>query len=226
MIRRTYPEKALAHLVLKPGAETVTWTDDHGVRQVTVAEYHGKVLATWAKAWADDDDFYALVWDTDAQACQQIMYSTTRCYAPGVADVDATPDVIELAAQHYEAKWLEVLRANAERESKRLTETREVVFVESYNPRKVDRRPVKAGEIGVIDAIVQSQFSSPTDRVLVTMDDTKQVWVDASKLVINEPEQYMPSLASLQASARRNRTNFLGLHKPTALLAAVGGRVG
>lgn len=62
--------------------------------------YEGAVLATYERNWADDSDFYAIVWDRDAQDFRHVEYATTRgwTYHNG-ATVDATPEVIAEAEQ-------------------------------------------------------------------------------------------------------------------------------
>ena len=41
-------------------------------------EYEGCVLDTWEHNGYHDSDWYALVWDRDAQELKQIEYDTTR----------------------------------------------------------------------------------------------------------------------------------------------------
>lgn len=70
--------------------------------------YEGAVLYTYERNGYDDSDFYAIVWDAEAEGFKHICYASTRgwTYHNG-AKVDATPEVIAAA----EAKLAELLTA-------------------------------------------------------------------------------------------------------------------
>lgn len=65
-----------------------------------VEKYKGAVLATYERNGYHDSDFFAVAWNQESQAVIGFEYGTTRFGNGGYADVDATPEVIELAKQY------------------------------------------------------------------------------------------------------------------------------
>lgn len=81
-----------------------------------VETFAGLVLRLRERNMSDDSDFYALVWDEEAQRTREIEYRTTRgwTYHNG-ADIDATHDVIAQAvAYETEVRFAEAQRRHAE----------------------------------------------------------------------------------------------------------------
>ena len=64
-------------------------------------EYEGCVLDTWEHNGYHDSDWYALVWDRDAQELKQIEYDTTRAAGGGWAKIDATAEVLKEVYRYY-----------------------------------------------------------------------------------------------------------------------------
>ncbi|MGW9069251.1 hypothetical protein ACWGQT_07375 [Streptomyces yangpuensis] len=69
--------------------------------------FEGAVLRLRERNGYDDSDFYATVWNEEAQAVEEVYYATTRgwTYHNG-AHIDATHDVIEKAVAHTAALLL------------------------------------------------------------------------------------------------------------------------
>jgi hypothetical protein len=65
-----------------------------------VEKYKGAVLAMYERNGYHDSDFFAVVWNQDSQSVIGVEYGTTRFGNGGYADVDATPEVIDLAKQY------------------------------------------------------------------------------------------------------------------------------
>lgn len=62
--------------------------------------FEGAVLATGEMNYHDDSDFYAVVYDAEADRVRRVEYATTRGWTYlNSAGVDATPEVIEKATK-------------------------------------------------------------------------------------------------------------------------------
>ena len=69
----------------------------------------GKVLSLGERNGYDDSDFYAVVWDDEKNAPEEITYASTRGWTyPNGASVDATPEVV---AKHE--AWAAAVRESA-----------------------------------------------------------------------------------------------------------------
>ncbi len=56
--------------------------------------YVGRVLNWYERNGYDDSDWYAEVWDSEKQQIEQVLFMTTRCGCSGVAECDATDQVL------------------------------------------------------------------------------------------------------------------------------------
>lgn len=66
----------------------------------TVTRFVGATLAEYERNGYHDSDFYAIVYNAETDAIETIEYATTRAYCgPSSAHADATPDVIDRAAE-------------------------------------------------------------------------------------------------------------------------------
>ena len=107
---------------------------EHGIRFV------GCVLNTWEHNGSWDSDFYATVWDEDAQRVRDIEYNTTRCGGGGSAEIDATEEVLNKAFQYYYDNSREYIERCIESNAKK--------YEKGDSVRVVRGRKVKVGTIG------------------------------------------------------------------------------
>lgn len=66
-------------------------TNIHGQEEIS---YVGKVLNWYEMNGYEDSDWYAEVWDEETQRIKSVEYMTTRCGCWGVAECDATDDIL------------------------------------------------------------------------------------------------------------------------------------
>lgn len=115
-------------------------TDIYG--KGNTVQYAGCVLNTWERNGSWDSDFYATVWDEEAQEVRDIEYDTTRCGGGGSAEIDATDDVLRKVYRYY---------YNCERAAfdKHRNETSAKNYRKGDEVRVVRGRKVKVGTVGV-----------------------------------------------------------------------------
>lgn len=122
---------------------------EHPDREIWLIESHkGLVLSLREMNGYDDSDFYALVWNSEKQITEEIMYASTRGWTyPNSAGVDATPEVL--------AEW------NAVRERGRVAAAAKRAAIEAGTPRPgrlvrvvkavtKGKSVCKVGEMGVV----------------------------------------------------------------------------
>lgn len=66
--------------------------------------YKGCVIDMFEHNGRDDSDFYAVCWDEKEGKVVTVEYDTTRCGGGGVAEIDATDDVLAKVYRYYKAK--------------------------------------------------------------------------------------------------------------------------
>jgi hypothetical protein len=108
--------------------------------------YAGCVLGLGSKGYVGDSDFYAIVWDEEAQAVVTALYETTRCAADGRAVVDATPEVIAKAKE-----WLKDWAAKALTVGYKTKATEELYNIDKGTVVRVFKgRKVPIGTVGTV----------------------------------------------------------------------------
>lgn len=119
----------------------------------------GLVLSLRERNGYDDSDFYALVWNPEKGAPEEIEYASTRGWTyPNGAAVDATPEVQAAYQAYLDARHAEyVARVNAE-EAKKPTKGKTVKVVRG--------RKVKPGIVGRVFwfGICHNKFSGRDEK--------------------------------------------------------------
>lgn len=68
-----------------------------------VKTYIGRVLTEYENNGSSDSDFFAIVWDDEAETIKAVEYGSTRHGGRYACDIDATPEVIA-KAKAYKAE--------------------------------------------------------------------------------------------------------------------------
>ena len=154
----------------------------------------GVVLSTGEHNYADDSDFYAVVWDEEQQIVREVEYATTRGWSyPNSAWVDATTEVITKANAYYEAIALSNLKADNEKQAKFPTKGKVVKVVKG--------RKVPIGTTGEVIwtglELSGRRYSyhgkTPVRIGIKTVDGTVH-WTDADNVEVLHCEQLAPRI--------------------------------
>lgn len=162
--------------------------------------FEGAVLAEFERNFHDDSDFYAVVWDAEAQDVREIQYATTRgwTYRNSVR-VDATDEVRaaagEVLARRYSAAA--AAKANAEARVPKL----------GSRVRVVKGRKVPVGTEGTVFWVGPDRYKSSkwgtVYRVGIKTADGKH-FTSMSNVEVVDPETF-----SAEAFYRGPVTNFV-----------------
>lgn len=165
---------------------------------IVVTSYKGCVLATRERNGYDDSDFYAVVWDEEAQICRSVEYATTRFYTYGnYAEIDATPEAIA-KAQVWLRKWA-VMRLESEAANKaRKPSIGKTVKV-------IKGRKLAIGTTGRIFWAQEQRSQYGTWhygwRYGIELVDGSRTFVDGKNVEVDHPEDYLPDYAYILAQA-------------------------
>jgi len=187
--------------------------------------YEGAVLQTFERNGYDDSDFYAIVYDAEADAIRHIQYATTRGWTyPNYATVDATPEVLDKARaamrrsdvsmKIIEAEWAAKVHAKGKRVS--------VIGngADSDRPRRWKGEVIEAGSEGEtfwmgVDSYRTPMYAAKYGHTLmyrlgVLLDDGRKVFGPDDAFEIVDPDQYVPTREEVEAATAsyENLTNF------------------
>jgi hypothetical protein len=139
---------------------------------VHAVSFEGAVLYTREQNGYDDSDFYAGVYDAEANEVREVMYATTRgwTYHNG-AGVDADEATVEAALAAREPLIREVVRESLEEEARRVTRGTRVEFARAFNGKKQAR--VAKGATGTVFWTGECRFNGG-GRVGVALDDSDE----------------------------------------------------
>lgn len=162
------------------------------------AEFVGCVLNTWERNGSWDSDFYATVWDEDAQRVRDIEYDTTRCGGGGSAEIDATEEVLNKAFQYYYNNSREFIERCIESNAKKYGKGDEV--------RVIRGRKVKVGTVGKCfwRGTCYNRYSRMNeDRMGIEVGGEK-FFISADNCERNEWEKYLPT----EEDKEKQRRNY------------------
>lgn len=181
-----------------------TW--DYKTKKHTVT-YEGCVLADRERNYYDDSDFYAVVWDEEAQAVKEVEYATTRFPTyENYCSVDATDEVRAKAAAYNFSQIYPQLQASAIAAAKRIGIGKRV--------RIVRGRKVPIGTEGVIFWLgevnyghsrwtAQTKIGISPSGEKTGMIYTDAIWTYGSNVEVVGWEQYVEDDESIKARAAR-----------------------
>ncbi len=64
-------------------------------------DYKGRVLDWYEHNGYDDSDWYAICWNEEKQAIDEVLFNTTRCACDGYAEIDATTEVLRKVYRYW-----------------------------------------------------------------------------------------------------------------------------
>ena len=184
---------------------------DKGDGCVHVTSYEGAVLYTREQNGYDDSDFFAGVYDADANEVREVMYATTRgwTYHNG-ASVDADEATVEAALACREPLIREVVRESMEEEARRITGGTRVEFTRTFNGKTQAR--VEKGATGTVFWIGQDRYNQHRERAGVALDGgDERVFVNAAILAATgtaevDEEEFEAAVATGLANTRYRYT--------------------
>lgn len=148
------------------------------------------VLSTGEHNFYDDSDFYALIWDETTQTVREVEYASTRGWTyPNCASVDATPDVVAKANNHYRTIAFDKWKANNEMLAKIPHKGK---FAKVIKGRKV---PIgTTGEIIWYGTGKKYNYNDkPSMRVGIKDNNNAVHWTDANNVEVLHWEKYLPA---------------------------------
>lgn len=180
-----------------------------------VTTYEGKVLETRERNYYDDSDFYALVWDDDANAVISVDYATTRGWTYlNSATVDATDEVKAKAAKFYENVAFEALKAKAAEAARKVAVGKSVKVVKGRKVPKGTEGTVFWVGPGRAYSYYAAKYGVP-DRVGFKDAAGTTFWTAASNLEVTDAEEWLADLEDLKARAAGvGRSHFISLGSP------------
>jgi hypothetical protein len=152
-----------------------------------IESWTGCVIYVGEHNWHDDSDFYAVVWDEDAQQTREIEYASTRgwTYHNG-AKVDADAATLAKAAA-YQAK--------VRRETKILrAKVYAAVPKIGKEVRSLTTRGKNAGVVGIIRSIEDSKYRYGAKVAVVEVaGENSRRYIDLDRVQVINPDQYLIS---------------------------------
>lgn len=163
--------------------------DDKVGAVVRQERYQGATLCTRERNWADDSEWYAVVWDAQEGKLKEVVYAST-CGGTerNKAIVDATPDVIKQAGL-WLAKWAFDRWREANEEQAQLVKVGKTVKV--VRGRKVP--------VGLVGQVVMMYDYTPNEwtrivRVVIEVNGHRYV-TNVSNVVVDNPQQYLKPMS-------------------------------
>jgi hypothetical protein len=144
--------------------------------------YAGATLAVREENGYDDSDWYAVAWDADKGEVVRVDFHTTRWASTGHATVDATDDV-KADAEAWLADWYEAQLTADDKAQARRPEPGKFV-------RSVTTRGKNVAVVGVVKRRGESKYHGRPDWLLVETGDGDEVFLDANRVEVLDPEQY------------------------------------
>jgi hypothetical protein len=172
--------------------------------------YDGLVLAKGEHNFSDDSDFYAIVWDPVEKKPKEVEYATTRAWTyPNNAEVDASPEVMK-AYESYVTELSEKRARNIALAKAHEVKPGKMVTV-------VHGRKVPIGTVGTVvweEEIIYSErprtrrypqgFHPEVKRVVISTDNGKNYWTNASNVEVLLPEDHPKNLCPECRSKERH----------------------
>lgn len=161
----------------------IRWSDG-------TVQYEGAVLDEGEMNYHDDSDFYAVVWT--GTEVTRVQYASTRYGGGGSSRIDATPEVIEAAAVWKEAQVLAAWKEANQRQAAAVAKGKRVAVTGGKH----------AGKEGLVFWMEERRSRYGTwsygFRCGIALTDRKVggryadvIFVDADKLTVIAPEQYL-----------------------------------
>lgn len=188
-----------------PGVEDVSASHGYKPGEVLVKQsFHGCVISKREMNGYDDSDFYALVWNEEKNAPEEIQYATTRgwTYANG-ASVDATPEVLAKYAAYRLARAVECAREDAKNDCAEPMAGKVCMVVKG--------RKLKKGTVVVVRRVeAPTRWNAWSPEVIQCYvadhanpkDCSKWVHINIENLEVMNPDQYMPTEEAIQAAGK------------------------
>jgi hypothetical protein len=147
----------------------------------------GCVIHTGEHNWHDDSDFYAVVWDEEAQQTRHIEYASTRGWTyHNYATVDADPATVAKAEA-----YLANLRAEHAAEQAVLDAKLPLVGKEV---RSLTTRGKNKDVIGIIRRIGNSEYRYGAKTAAIEVaGENKYRYIDLDRVEVINPDQYLPT---------------------------------
>ena len=142
---------------------------------VHAVSYEGATLSTRERNGYHDSDFYATVYDADANEVRSIEYATTRGWTyHNSATVDADEATVELAVAAQEAVIRETTAEVMAIESRAIARDARVEFIRAFNGKK--QAKVEKGATGRVFWHGDNRYGYGK-RAGVKLDDGEKVFV-------------------------------------------------
>lgn len=159
-------------------------TADHcnsgGACITSVESWAGCVLSKHERNGYDDSDFYALVWDASDQKVKTIEYASTRGWTyHNHAQVDASTEVIALAAAWTRARNAEIDAEIAALDALRTSVGKEVVSLTTRGKNK--------GVRGLVRRIESSRFGPGRVAVIEVAGESSFRYIDLDRVRVIQP---------------------------------------
>lgn len=176
--------------------------------------YEGCVIQTFERNGSWDSDFFAIVWDEEAQAVRQVEYATTRFWTyANSATVDITPENLAKAQVWKREQMLRDAKLRDRAEARNVhVEGRAVRILPTASGR--DRRSkgevIPQGTVAYVAASVVDPYRTPTYRyggtvphsykvVLQVEGFNRLVYLPDDAVEVIDPEQYERSDEEIDA---------------------------
>lgn len=166
-------------------------------------EYEGAVLSLREMNGYNDSDFYATVYDAEANEVREVEYGTTRFGGSGSAAVDATAEVIEAAVAAELARRAPLVREELESAARAIERDGRVYFLRDYNARKAGVRVAKGTE-GTVFWYGEDKFRYGAYRAGVELATGERVFLDTAVLAAAAVEVDEAEVAEALARTERN----------------------
>lgn len=155
---------------------------------VHVIEYEGAVLSRREHNGYDDSDFYATVYDAEADEVRSVMYATTRGWTyHNSATVDADEATIEAAVAAVRRRNEEGVRSEVEALVAQMERGCRARFTRSYNARKLGRR-IEADTEATVFWYGDNRYGYGM-RAGVELEDGTRLFLDAAALERTDIEE-------------------------------------
>jgi len=187
--------------------------------------YEGAVLQTYERNGSWDSDFYAIVYDAEADVIEHVQYATTRGWTyPNYATVDATAEVLAKAQAAMRRADVRMTILSAEWASTEHAKGKRVAVIGTGSKQTGARRwkgeVIEAGSEGEtfwmgVDAYRTPRYAAKyghpvSHRLGVLLDDGRKVFGPDDAFEVVNPEQYVPTEAQVldRMPPAERTTNF------------------
>lgn len=158
----------------------------------------GCVFSTYSYYVGDGDSaYYAVVWDEETQTVRGECYGWGG-YGIDEVDIDATPEAWEKAKAYTLPRVIQQLTQNYKDDSTDIKSGRQA--------RIVAGRKYPKGVVVTIKFVGESQYGF---YARIIFADGSEAFIDQRNIEVENPDQYLPSLAAIEDEAEREWKSWL-----------------